>query len=75
MPALHSLSFSLKKLTKLPDDLGQRLPQLEKIDLAFDDFEPDVEIDGQLESLVGSLPRLQELRLSVPWDRALSFPE
>ena len=38
MPALRSLNLSKNRLTELPDDLGQRLPQLTEIDLSRSRF-------------------------------------
>ena len=38
MPALRSLNLSKNRLTELPDDLGQRLPQLTEMDLSDNRF-------------------------------------
>jgi hypothetical protein len=50
---------------------------LEKIELDLNRLQPDEEIEGQLDSLVQDLPRLQELKLSGSWERNrdLSYEE
>ena len=63
--------------TAVPLEALSGATSLEKIELDLNRLQPDEEIEGQLDSLVQDLPRLQELKLSGSWERNrdLSYEE
>ena len=74
LPRLTEINLWSNKFTAVPLAALSGATSLEKIDLDLQSLPAHEEIEGQLESLLGRLPRLQELRLSGSWERPWDCP-